>query len=199
MRVAKAEYIASAVKLEQCPAAGAPEVVLIGRSNVGKSSLINSFVNRKGLAKTSSQPGKTRTINFYRVNGDFFLVDLPGFGYAKVSLEERKSWKRMTEEYFRKRGSIKGALFILDPRRDVGEEEGNVLEWLNGHGIPCTVVFTKVDKLSRNQLSSRLSGIKKTVDLGSPVLFSATTGEGKAALGRKIQEMLDTGERDSGH
>ena len=111
IRVAKAEYIASAVKLEQCPAAGAPEVVLIGRSNVGKSSLINSFVNRKGLAKTSSQPGKTRTINFYRVNGDFFLVDLPGFGYAKVSLEERKSWKRMTEEYFRKRGSIKGALF----------------------------------------------------------------------------------------
>ncbi|MBZ0220729.1 MAG: ribosome biogenesis GTP-binding protein YihA/YsxC [Candidatus Methylomirabilis sp.] len=196
MKVMSAEYIASAVKIEQCPKTGLPEIVLIGRSNVGKSSLINSFTGRKGLAKTSSQPGKTRTINFYLINGRFYIVDLPGFGYAKVSREERKRWEGMTEEYFRRRESIKGALLILDPRRDMGEEEANVLEWLNGHGIGCKVVFTKTDKLSANQLSSRAAKLKKESSVTGPVLFSAVTGDGRALLGRKIGEML---EGDSGH
>lgn len=192
MKVVSAEYIASAVKLSQCPAMSLPEVVLIGRSNVGKSSLINAFVNRKGLAKTSSQPGKTRTMNFYRINGSFYIVDLPGFGYAKVSLEERRSWERMTEEFFRKRESIKGALLILDPRRDLGEEEAGVLEWLDSHGIARTIVFTKIDKLSKNQLSARMAKIKKTIPFERPVLFSAATGEGKIALGKRIDEMLNS-------
>ncbi|OGP19783.1 MAG: hypothetical protein A2054_10340 [Deltaproteobacteria bacterium GWA2_55_10] len=191
MKVTSAEYIASAVKIAQCPAASLPEVVLIGRSNVGKSSLINALVNRKGLAKTSSQPGKTRTMNFYRINGSFYIVDLPGIGYAKVSKEERRSWESMTEEFFRKRESIRGALLILDPRRDVGEEVAGVLEWLDVQGIARTVVFTKIDKLSKNQLSSRMSKIKKTIPFESPVLFSAETGEGKIALGKRINEMLE--------
>ena len=190
MKVTSAEYIASAVKLAQCPAASLPEVVLIGRSNVGKSSLINALVNRKGLAKTSSQPGKTRTMNFYLINGNFYIVDLPGFGYAKVSREERSTWESMTEEFFRKRESIRGAILILDPRRDVGEEEAGVLAWLESHAIARTVVFTKIDKLSRNQLSSRMSKIKKEIAFESPVLFSAVTGEGKITLGRRIGEML---------
>ncbi len=190
MKISSAQYIASAVKLAQCPAAGIPEVVLIGRSNVGKSSLINALVNRKGLAKTSSQPGKTRTMNFYLINGSFYIVDLPGFGYAKVSKEERRSWEQMTEEFFKKRESIRGALLILDPRRDVGEEEAGVLSWLDSHAIARTVVFTKTDKLSKNQLSSRMTKIKKEIPFESPVLFSAVTGEGKIALGKRIEAML---------
>ncbi|WKZ33287.1 MAG: ribosome biogenesis GTP-binding protein YihA/YsxC [Thermodesulfobacteriota bacterium] len=196
MKIASAEYIASAVNIEQCPKTGLPEIVLIGRSNVGKSSLINSFTGKKGLAKTSSQPGKTRTMNFYLINGRFYIVDLPGFGYAKVSREERKSWEGMTEEYFRRRESIMGALLILDPRRDMGEEEANVLEWLTERGIGCKVVFTKTDKLSANQLSSRAARLKRESSIAGPVLFSAVTGAGRDLLGRNIKEML---EGDSGH
>ncbi|MCL4873234.1 ribosome biogenesis GTP-binding protein YihA/YsxC [bacterium] len=196
MKIVSAEYIASAVKIEQCPKTGLPEIVLLGRSNVGKSSLINSFTGKKGLAKTSSQPGKTRTMNFYLINGRFYIVDLPGFGYAKVSREERKSWEGMTEEYFRRRESIKGALLILDPRRDMGEEEANVLEWLNERGIGCKVVFTKTDKLSANQLSSRAARLKRESSIAGPVFFSAVTGAGRDLLGRNIREML---EGDSGH
>lgn len=196
MKIVSAEYIASAVKIEQCPKTGLPEIVLLGRSNVGKSSLINSFTGKKGLAKTSSQPGKTRAMNFYLINGRFYIVDLPGFGYAKVSREERKSWEGMTEEYFRRRESIKGALLILDPRRDMGEEEANVLEWLNERGIGCKVVFTKTDKLSANQLSSRAARLKRESSIAGPVFFSAVTGAGRDLLGRNIREML---EGDSGH
>ncbi|MBE7414699.1 MAG: hypothetical protein HS130_05480 [Deltaproteobacteria bacterium] len=135
-------------------------------------------------------------MNFYLINGRFYIVDLPGFGYAKVSREERKSWEGMTEEYFRRRESIKGALLILDPRRDMGEEEANVLEWLNERGIGCKVVFTKTDKLSANQLSSRAARLKRESSIAGPVFFSAVTGAGRDLLGRNIREML---EGDSGH
>lgn len=200
MKVTKAEFISSAVKLNQCPATGLPEIALIGRSNVGKSSLINAFTNRKALAKTSSQPGKTRTINFYAINSAFCLVDLPGFGYAKVSHDERRTWELMVNEYFEKRADLKGAIVILDPRRDAGEVEENLFGWITKKGLPFAVVFTKTDKLSNNQLSQRISRLKKAIPLDTPVLFSAVSGAGKLQLGRKIQAMLDTYEEgDSGH
>lgn len=200
MKVIKAEFISSAVKLDHCPSIGLPEIALIGRSNVGKSSLINCFTNRKALAKTSSQPGKTRTINFYAINSEFCLVDLPGFGYAKVSHDEKRSWELMINEYFEKRHSLKGAIVILDPRRDAGEAEENLFGWIRKKGLPYAVVFTKTDKLSNNQLSKRLSELKKRIPLDTPVLFSAVSGAGKLQLGKKITAMLEAeGDGDSSH
>lgn len=199
MKITKAEFISSAAKVSQCPTTGLPEIALIGRSNVGKSSLINAFTNRKALAKTSSQPGKTRLINFYAINSSFCLVDLPGFGYAKVSHDEKRSWEQMVNEYFEKREALKGAIVILDPRRDAGPVEENLFDWIKERGLACAVVFTKIDKLSKNQLSSRMSAIKKELHLEAPVLFSAVSGDGKVALGKRIHEMLETIESDSGH
>ena len=199
MKITKAEFISSATKISQCPATGLPEIALIGRSNVGKSSLINAFTNRKALAKTSSQPGKTRLINFYAINSTFCLVDLPGFGYAKVSHDERRAWELMVNEYFAKRDALKGAIVILDPRRDAGPIEENLLERIKERGLAYTVVFTKIDKLSKNQLSSRLSELKKEIHLESPVLFSAVSGDGKIALGKRIHAMLGEADGDSGH
>lgn len=190
MKITSAEFITSAVAEPGWPKDALPEIALIGRSNVGKSSLINSLTLRKGLAKTSSTPGKTRTINFYAINMEFRLVDLPGFGYAKVSHEERRSWEGMIGEYLSERRNLKGAFLILDPRRDAGEAELKLCDWIEGFGIPVTTVFTKIDKLSSNQLSSRLKVLKKVIPAHGAVLFSATTGAGKLDLGKKIFEML---------
>lgn len=190
MKIISAEFITSAVAAQGWPRDRLPEIALIGRSNVGKSSLLNSFTMRKALAKTSSTPGKTRTINFYSINGEFRLVDLPGFGYAKVSREERRSWEGMMGEYLSERQNLKGVLLILDPRRDAGEAELKLYDWIEGFGIPVSTVFTKIDKLSRNQLSSRLKALKKVIPANEAVLFSATTGEGKLDLGKKISEMV---------
>jgi len=190
MRITKAEFVKSAIAPEQWVEANLPEIALIGRSNVGKSSLINTFVNRKGLAKTSSQPGKTRTINFYRINSAFYLVDLPGFGYAKVSKAERRSWEAMIETYLEQRASLCGALLVLDPRRDATDVELMICETFSRIGLPLAIVFTKSDKLSKNKLNSRLASIKKSLPIGDAVVFSSLKGEGKAALGARIFEML---------
>jgi GTP-binding protein len=199
MKITKAEFVSSAAKINQCPATGLPEIALIGRSNVGKSSLINAFTNRRALAKTSSQPGKTRLINFYAINELFCLVDLPGFGYAKVSHDERRTWELMVNEYFEKREALKGALVILDPRRDAGPVEENLFGWIRDRNLAYTVVFTKTDKLSKNQLAQRLAALKKEIPLDSPVLFSAVSGDGKIQLGKKIHAMLESTGSDSGH
>ncbi|MEK7772849.1 MAG: ribosome biogenesis GTP-binding protein YihA/YsxC [Deltaproteobacteria bacterium] len=191
MKITSAEFVKSAVDPSQCPKDGLPEIVLIGRSNVGKSSLINAFVNRKGLAKTSSQPGKTRTINFYLINNRFYLVDLPGFGYSNVPLSVKKSWEKMIEDYFECRDTLQGAFVILDPRRDAGDVEERLYRWIEAFGIPAVTVFTKTDKLSNNRLSARIAAIKKAIPVVEPVLFSAVTGQGKVLLGKKVAEVLE--------
>lgn len=190
MKIHSAEFIKSAVKKAQWPAGPIPEIALVGRSNVGKSSLINAFVNRKGLAKTSSQPGKTQMINFYAINGEFRLVDLPGFGYAKVPLQLKRSWEKMLEEYLSERESLTGVIVILDPRRDAGDAERMLFEWIEEFGLPVVTVFTKADKLSKNQLSSRVAKLKKALPVKDPLIFSAVTGEGKIALGRRIHRLI---------
>ncbi len=195
MKITSAEFTASAVNSKSFPKDGLPEVALIGRSNVGKSSLINTFTNRK-IAKTSSTPGKTRTINFYRINGSFYIVDLPGFGYAKVPASEKKTWERMTGDYFRDRaekGLLRGALIILDPRREAGEAEENIYRWIEGLGARAITVFTKSDKLSRNKLSSGIAKVKRSIPAGGHVIFSSLNGEGRDSLGKKIRELLEGG------
>ncbi len=198
MKILSAEFIKSAPKKEHWPGDLVPEIALVGRSNVGKSSLINTFVNRRGLAKTSSQPGKTQMINFYTINGEFRLVDLPGFGYAKVPLSMKKSWKRMMEEYLSERESLSGVILILDARRDVGDAEQMLFEWIEEFGLPVVTVFTKTDKLSKNQLASRIAKLKRALPLKDPVIFSAVTGEGKIALGKRIHKLLTGASEEAG-
>lgn len=193
MKIHDAEYIRSCVKPSQYPADGLPEVALVGRSNVGKSSLINTLAGKKRLAKTSSAPGKTRTINFYRFNRAFYLVDLPGYGFAKVPLAERLSWKVMIERYFEVRRTVKGVIVVLDSRRDPGPTESSLYMWLEGLKIPVLTVATKCDKLSRNKLSSRLSAIKKELPSSELVCFSAATGEGKVPVAKTIERMVRDG------
>ncbi|HLE09298.1 MAG TPA: ribosome biogenesis GTP-binding protein YihA/YsxC [Thermodesulfobacteriota bacterium] len=191
MKIRHAEFAGSAVRADQYPVGVLPEIVLAGRSNVGKSSLINALTGKKGLAKISQTPGKTRTINFYRINDAFYLVDLPGYGYAKVPEKERRGWKRIVEEYFNSRKkALSAALLILDSRRDPGELEKSFLTWIDGIGVPAAVIFTKCDKLSKNQLSERVSAVKRELKTGEILLFSAVRGEGRAVLLKKLDEML---------
>lgn len=190
MRIRSAEFAACAVSAEGYPRDGLPEIVLIGRSNVGKSALINALVNKKGLAKTSSAPGKTRTVNFYKINSEFYLVDLPGFGYAKLPASVRRSWGRMIDEFLAGRKTVKGALVILDVRRDPTTAVSDLYSWIEGLGLPVVTVLTKTDKLSGNRLAKRAAIIKKGLSIDSCVLFSALNAEGKVHLMKSIEGIL---------
>jgi len=168
-------------------------VAIAGKSNVGKSSLINTLVNRKNLAKTSSSPGRTQLINFFLVNGKFSLVDLPGYGYARVSLQVRKTWKPMVESYLQTRKEIRLVILILDARRGASADDLALLDWLDYHKIPSLIALTKADKLSQIE-RARQKRVLADVSLlsGKPMsFFSAVTGEGKDELWRLIQEALD--------
>lgn len=193
MKITSAEFVISAVNRSQYPKDGLPQVALVGRSNVGKSSLINKFVNRKGLAKTSSQPGKTQTINFYRINGEFYLVDFPGFGYASVPMALKKTWEKMMDDYFDDRPELKGVIVVLDLRREVGGYEEGLYGWLDRLGLKGVTVFTKSDKLSKNEMTSRAARLKKAFGLKDLVFFSSLTGDGKIELGKKIRHLIGPG------
>lgn len=190
MRITSAEFVLSAVMPSHFPEDNLPDIALVGRSNVGKSSLINTITNRKALAKTSSTPGKTRQINFYRINNEFHIVDLPGYGFARVSKHEKKSWKQMIEEYFEARENIKAVLVILDVRHKPSKEDIMVFEWLADIGIPIIPVITKIDKVSRNNLPKHIKAIKDVMPTEGFMLFSAVTRDGKIEIGKRIVEML---------
>ena len=197
MKIKKAELAACAVETAQYPTGGLGEVALVGRSNVGKSSLINTLVTRKNLARTSSAPGKTRTVNFYLLNETFHLVDLPGFGYAKVPMAERRRWKEMVERYMGSREELRGVLVILDARREPGPVETELYRWLEVLDLPVVTVLTKCDKLSKNKLAKQLALIKRSLPFTEPVVFSAMTGEGKQHLGRLIYDMVRKNEGEA--
>lgn len=185
MKIKSAEFITSAVKAADYPAGELPEVALAGRSNVGKSSLLNKLVNRKGLARTSNTPGRTRLINFFLVNGLFRLVDLPGYGYAKVSDRERESWRKMIEGYLKNRENLRGVVLLVDSRHPPTAQDVQMYHWLKHYGIPTAVAATKADKLSRNKLLQSLKVIRTTLPLagGDPLVpFSAETGQGREEL-----------------
>ena len=155
MKVTSADIVISAVKPEQYPESDMPEIALAGRSNVGKSSFINKMLNRKSLARTSSKPGKTQTLNFFIINESFHFVDVPGYGYAKVSKTERAAWGRMIETYITSRKQLKAVLLIVDLRHPPTQDDILMYDFLKHHQIPCIVVATKADKIPKGKWQKR--------------------------------------------
>jgi len=193
MKIISAEFIKSAVKPDQYPKTGLPEVAFAGRSNVGKSSLINTLLGRRKLAQTSATPGKTRLVNFFSVNGRFCFVDLPGYGFARVSRAEKESWGPMVETYLRESARLRLVVSILDVRHDPTDQDRDLIEWLSHYGRRHLIVLTKSDKLSRGEALKRRRRIASQLELGedeAPILFSAQTGEGKAEVWRQIGRAL---------
>lgn len=165
MIIKNSEYAVSAVREDQYPKDELPELAMAGRSNVGKSSLINTFVNRKNLARTSSQPGKTRTLNFYRVNDEFYLVDVPGYGYARVSQKKRHEFGEMIQDYLETRANLEGILILVDGRHEPTKDDIAMYQYAQYLNIPILVVATKIDKVKRNQRNKSIAGIKKAINL----------------------------------
>lgn len=188
MIIKSAEFVTSATRPSQYPPIGLPEIAFAGRSNVGKSSLINTLINRKRLVKTSSTPGRTRLINFFDINQNLTFVDLPGYGYAKVPAAVQKKWGPMIETYLSTRETLKGVVLIMDIRRTPGVQEMDLIAWLDYHGIAPVLVLTKTDKLSKNNLAKRHTAIARTLGIEKEgmILFSAKTRRGKDTLWRAI-------------
>lgn len=194
MKVNKAEIIISAVKESQYPPDGLPEFALIGRSNVGKSSFINAMINRKALARTSSQPGKTQTINFYLINEIFHFVDLPGYGYAKVSQSERKKWGEMIEHYLSSRPNLLCVFQVIDFRHPPTKNDIAMNSWLKHYGINSAVVATKIDKVKPSQRQKNIKIIKESLDLSNEDIlftFSAQDKTGKEEIWTFIENLLE--------
>lgn len=194
MKIISAEYLISAVSPKQYPLEQRPEIALAGRSNVGKSSLINRFLNRKNLARTSSQPGKTRALNFYLINDSWYFVDLPGYGYARVSKEMRSEWARFINDYLEKRQQLAGIIQIIDIRHAPTKDDAAMFSWLEQSGLPFMIVATKADKIPRSQWPKQqktiAQGLKaSSVDL-PVVVFSAQTGVGLEEISAWVEERL---------
>ena len=192
MQIKSTLFIKSAVKPDQYPEGDFPEIAFAGRSNVGKSSLINVLLNRKNLVRTSSTPGRTQLINFFNVNDQFTLVDLPGYGFAKVPLEVRKQWGPMVETYLSTRSSLRGVVLIFDIRRVPSAEDLQMLQWLRAYGIPSVLVVTKCDKVSRNERAKQAAVIAGALGVLKDDLcfFSALSRDGKDEVWERIERHL---------
>jgi GTP-binding protein len=190
----RAEFVTSAALASQFPEPAGPEVALLGRSNVGKSSLLNRLVARRQLARTSGTPGKTRLVNWFRVEGEreLSLVDLPGYGYARVAKRERESWKPLIERYLARGPALRAALLLQDLRRDLSEDETLLLRWLAERSVPALLVLTKCDKLGPMRRAERLRALARAAGLPREQVFatSAETGLGIPELWRAIDERL---------
>ena len=188
MKITSAEFVKSVWKPSDYPGESLPEVAFAGKSNVGKSSLINVLVNRKKLVKTSATPGKTQSVNFFTINNTITFVDLPGYGFAKVPPAVRKKWKPLVEGYLESRRALKLALLILDIRRTPSQEDIGLLDWFDFHQIPSIVVLNKVDKLSKSKVKRQSHIITESLPLETNriVPFSAVTREGKGEIWKRI-------------
>ena len=202
MKIVKAEFVKSCVEPEDCPRDDLPEIAVVGRSNVGKSSLLNCLLLRKGLAKTSGTPGKTRLINFFKATLGlnppltFYVVDLPGYGYANASRDQIAEWGAMVENYLAHRPTLRGLIVLLDIRREAGPLDQQLLQWMDAYKVPFFLVATKSDQLPRGRQSTALQKIKATLPPSAEnqeiLLFSSKNGEGRDALIGKILKTLES-------
>jgi GTP-binding protein len=191
-KVKKAEYVKSVFSVADLPQNRFSEIAFAGRSNVGKSSVLNKLANIKNLAKISHTPGKTKQINFFLINGNLYFVDLPGYGYANVSKSMKENWGKLIEEYLKKSQNLKGVVLLLDARHQPFEADLQLLEWLDFYHREKLVVLTKIDKLSRSPLLLNVEKTSKILNLNSDslILFSAKTGEGKEKILNWISGLL---------
>lgn len=195
LHVTRVEFIKSAVHPKHYPdEGGRPEVAVAGRSNVGKSSLINKLCNRRHLAKVSRTPGRTQLLNFFRVNDAFVLCDLPGYGYAQVPDEVRAQWGPMVEKYLTGRDTLRGLLLLVDVRREPGEWESDLVAWATQHGRAVVPVVTKVDKLAPTRRGPAVAKVARALGLPASqvVAWSSVTGEGLEDLWARITRLTET-------
>lgn len=196
MKVKNVEYIGSYHKEELCPKDNRPEFAFIGRSNVGKSSLINMIMEKKDLARVSKQPGKTQSLNYYSVDGSWYLVDLPGYGYAKASHTNRDSWGRMIRYYLKNRAELYCAFVLIDSRHTLQKIDKDFIEWLGENEVPFAIVYTKTDKVHKNEVSSNIKAIQKELlltweSLPSQFVTSSEDRTGREELLKYIGEFVN--------
>jgi len=194
MNVNEAQLVISAVSSKQYPQELLPEIALAGRSNVGKSSFINKMIHRKSLARSSSKPGKTQTLNFYKINDSFYFVDVPGYGYAKVSKKEREASGRMMEEYFQTRDSLRATVLLVDLRHPPTEDDMIMYDFLKHYQIPVVVIATKMDKVPKSKKEKHLKTIKEHLELEAEdtiIPFSSMTGEGKDKAWKVLMQYIN--------
>jgi GTP-binding protein len=194
MIIRSAKFVCSAVTPEQYPPDDLPEVAFAGRSNVGKSSLINKILNRKKLVRTSKTPGRTQLLNFFEINELWRFVDLPGYGYAKVPVEVQKRWRPMVENYLATRVNLRGMVWLLDIRREVSKEDLTLWDWLRSKQLTVVIVITKADKLSKNKRNKQAASIAKSLGMKARELlqFSAISGEGRDEIWQRLLRILES-------
>ena len=193
MKIHSAEFLLSASTTRQFPATTLPEIAFAGRSNVGKSTLINSLLNRKKLVKTSATPGKTQLINFFKVNDQFYFVDLPGYGYAKVPESVRRKWQNLVEAYLSERETLRNVVLIIDCRHNPTVQDRQLLEWLEYYQRPSLIVASKIDKLKRGQVQKHLQKIKHDLSIESVPLGHSSMQYGTSeVIWKKLAPWIET-------
>lgn len=191
MKILSAEFVISAPGSKQCPIDGRPQIAFAGRSNVGKSSLINAVLNRKHLVKTSATPGKTQLINFFVINDQYYFVDLPGYGFARVPRNVVDTWAPMLEEYLRDTHQLRAVVVLLDMRREPDERDARMIAWLKHYNIPAVYVFTKADKLNRQEFLRAEQTVSPGLGITDRIIpTSATSGLGLDELRSRIFALL---------
>jgi GTP-binding protein len=190
MQVTSAEFLKSAFKEADWPRDEKPEIAFLGRSNVGKSSFINSLLGVRGLARTSSTPGRTRSLNFFLINNRFRFVDLPGYGYARAPKDEKAKWSEAATEYLAKREGLVLSIHLVDSRHEPSKQDVQLHEWLLHHERPHLIVATKSDKLSNNELRRNLDRVKRALEAPGALHYSAVTGQGRNEVWRAISNAI---------